>query len=138
MLRRYNKHHVYGIGVTITLVFGMLLTTNSVYSASSPSLTPPSLFQKKHITLTAILEDQGGHTRWKSLLEPTMQELKARHPDINIELNYTTYPYDQARIHMLGTLTNKTPIDLISVDQIWLGEFADRSCKLCGKLGKGI
>jgi multiple sugar transport system substrate-binding protein len=55
-----------------------------------------------------------------------MQELKARHPDMNIELNYTTYPYDQARMHMLDALTNKTPIDLISVDQIWLWEFAEK------------
>jgi multiple sugar transport system substrate-binding protein len=127
MLECYNKHHAYGIGVAITLVFGMLLTTNSVYSAFSTSLAAsPSLSQKKQVTLTAMLEDQGDPARWKSLLEPAMQELKARHLDMNIELNYITYPYDQARTHMLGVLTNQTPIDLISVDQIWLGEFAQK------------
>jgi multiple sugar transport system substrate-binding protein len=55
-----------------------------------------------------------------------MQELRARYSDMNIELNYTTYPYDQARTHTLAALTNQTPIDLISVDQIWLGEFAGK------------
>jgi multiple sugar transport system substrate-binding protein len=82
--------------------------------------------QRQQITLTAILEDQGDPARWKSLLQPAMQELKARHPNISIELNYTTYPYDQASAHMLDVLTNKTPIDLISIDQIWLGKFAEK------------
>ena len=117
-------------GVAITLVFSILLTTNCVYSASSPILSSsisPSLSQKKEqVTLTAILEDQGDPARWKTLLRSAMQELKARHPDMNIELNYTTYPYDQARTHMLGALTNQTAVDLISVDQIWLGEFAEK------------
>jgi hypothetical protein len=27
---------------------------------------------------------------------------------------------------MLAALTDQTPIDLISVDQIWLGEFAEK------------
>jgi multiple sugar transport system substrate-binding protein len=125
MLRlRYNNHHVYGIIVAITLVFSILLMTNSIYSVSSASSL--SLPQKKQVALTAILEDQGDPARWKTLLGPAMQELKARHPDMNIELNYTTYPYDQARMHMLNALTNQTPIDLISVDQIWLGEFAGK------------
>ena len=129
MLRlRYNNHHVYGIIVAITLVFSILLMTNSIYSVSSASslAAPPSLPQKKQVTLTAILEDQGDPARWKTLLGPAMQELKARHPDMNIELNYTTYPYDQARMHMIGALTNQTPVDLVSVDQIWLGEFAEK------------
>jgi multiple sugar transport system substrate-binding protein len=102
--------------------------TNSIYSVSSASSlsAPPSLPQKKQVTLTAILEDQGDPARWKTLLGPAMEELKARHPDMNIELNYTTYPYDQARMHMIGAITNQTPVDLVSVDQIWLGEFAEK------------
>ena len=55
-----------------------------------------------------------------------MQELRARHPAMNIQINYTTYPYNQASMHMLMALANQTPIDLISVDQIWLGEFAQK------------
>ena len=105
----------------------MLLTTNSVYSASSSSsAASPLSSQKKQVTLTALLEDQGDPARWKTLLEPAMQELKARHPDMNIELNYTSYPYDKTRTHMLAALTNQTPVDLISLDQIWLGEFAQK------------
>ena len=125
-MKTYIKHHIYGIGIAITLVSSILVITNSVYFVSAPSLSAAALSQKKQVTLTVLLEDQGDPARWKSLLQPAMQELKARHPDMNIELNYTTYPYDQARTHMLAALTNKTPIDLISVDQIWLGEFAQK------------
>src|SRR5919198_1354451 len=125
-MKTYIKHHIYGIGIAITLVSSILVITNSVYFVSAPSLSAAALSQKKQVTLTVLLEDQGDPARWKSLLQPAMQELKARHPDMNIELNYTTYPYDQARTHMLAALTTKTPIDLISVDQIWLGEFAQK------------
>ncbi|HEY9491672.1 MAG TPA: hypothetical protein VIP56_06775 [Nitrososphaeraceae archaeon] len=41
--------------------------------------------------LTAILEDQGEPGRWKFLFQPAMQELRARHPAIDIQLNYTAH-----------------------------------------------
>ena len=118
-----SKHSLYDIGIAITLVFSILVVTNSVYFASAPSAP---LAQKKQVTLTAILEDQGDPGRWKFLFQPAMQELRARHPAMDIQLNYTTHPYNQTRMHMLTALANQTPIDLISVDQIWLGEFAQK------------
>jgi multiple sugar transport system substrate-binding protein len=80
--------------------------------------------QKRQVMLTAVLEDQGDPKRWNLLFVPAMQELRKRHPDINIQLNYTTFPYSEARSEMLKALSNQTPIDLVSLDQIWLGEFA--------------
>jgi hypothetical protein len=64
-----------------------------------------------------MLEDQGEPERWQSLLQPAMQELRARHPDVDVQLNYTTYPYDKTRGELLTAMSNQTPIDLISVDQ---------------------
>jgi multiple sugar transport system substrate-binding protein len=122
-MKSYAKRSLYGIGIAITLVFSILVVTNSVYFASAPSAL---LAQKKQVTLTAVLEDQGDPGRWKFLFQPAMQELRARHPSMDIKLNYTTYPYTLARTHMLTALANQTPIDLISVDQIWLGEFAQK------------
>ena len=55
-MKSYAKHSLYGIGVAITLVFSILVVTNSVYFASAPSAPLP---QKKQVTLTAVLEDQG-------------------------------------------------------------------------------
>jgi multiple sugar transport system substrate-binding protein len=116
--------------LTSTIIsIGLVLNIVIIYASFGIPFTlaqPQQQNKQQQITLTAIFEDQGDPTRWKSLLQPAMQELKARHADMNIELNYITYPYDQARTHMLGALTNKTPIDLISLDQIWLGEFAQK------------
>jgi multiple sugar transport system substrate-binding protein len=55
-----------------------------------------------------------------------MQNLKERHPDSNIEINYTTSPYNVTRFKILSALEDKAPVDLITMDQIWLGEFAGK------------
>jgi multiple sugar transport system substrate-binding protein len=109
------------IMVLIGLVLNIVVSFNANFTLAQPQ---QQTTKQKQITLTAILEDQGDPTRWKPLLQPAMQELKARHPDMKIELNYTTYPSAQTRTHILTALTNQTPVDLVSVDQIWLGEFA--------------
>jgi multiple sugar transport system substrate-binding protein len=109
------------IMVLVGLVLNIVVSFNANFTLAQPQ---QQTTKQKQITLTAILEDQGDPTRWKPLLQPAMQELKARHPDMKIELNYTTYPSAQTRTHILTALTNQTPVDLVSVDQIWLGEFA--------------
>ena len=45
---------------------------------------------------------------------------------MNINLSYTEFPYSQTRENILKTMSNQTPIDLLLVDQIWLGDFADK------------
>ena len=85
-----------------------------------------STIQKKQVILKALLEDQGDPSRWKSLLGPALEELRNRHPNIHFELNYMIFPYNKARAQMLSSLSNQTPVDLVSLDQIWLGEFAQR------------
>jgi multiple sugar transport system substrate-binding protein len=94
----------------------------------SPSLSINSFVkaQKEKVTINAILEDQGDPRRWNSLFQPALQELRSKHPDKEILLNTTMLPYDRARSHMLQSLAAKRPIDLISLDQIWLGEFAQK------------
>jgi multiple sugar transport system substrate-binding protein len=82
--------------------------------------------QKKQVTIRAELDDLGNVIKWDSLLQPAIRELNLRHPDMNIQINYTTTHYNQTRIHLLNALGNKTSIDLISVDQIWLADFAQR------------
>jgi multiple sugar transport system substrate-binding protein len=93
---------------------------------SSLSYSETSIDNKKHVTLIAILEDQGDPDRWNSLLDRSIQELNAKHPDLDIQLNYTTYPYGETREQLLRLMSDKVPIDLITVDQIWLGEFAQK------------
>jgi multiple sugar transport system substrate-binding protein len=82
--------------------------------------------QKKQVTLRALLTDLSDAERWQSLFAPAMQELRARHPDIDIQINYSTYPYNQTRSRITEALSNNTAIDLISLDQIWLSDFAQK------------
>jgi multiple sugar transport system substrate-binding protein len=82
--------------------------------------------QKQQVTLTAMLNNLGNPTKWDSLFQSSLSELRTRHPDMDINLSYKAFPYNQTRSQLLGALGNKTPIDLVSIDQIWLGEFAEK------------
>jgi multiple sugar transport system substrate-binding protein len=109
--------------LAVGLIVALLITTAAI--SSSPPATATA--QKGQVILTALLEDQGDPARWNLLLKPALEELKGRHPSMDIQLKWTTFPYSQARVQMLRALTNHTPIDLISLDQIWLGEFAGKA-----------
>jgi multiple sugar transport system substrate-binding protein len=97
---------------------------SSSYSAPVPAATVRSDQYKKQVTLNAIFVEP--KPRWDTLLKTAMQKLQERHPDMNIKINYTVLPYDVGRVKMLNSLGNKSSIDLVSVDQIWLGDFAER------------
>ena len=86
---------------------------------SAPNFT--TLSAQKQVVLSGILEDQGDPERWKSLILPAIKELKHRHPDLDIQMNYTTYPYNEMRDRLISAAKNHTVVDLVSLDQIWLG-----------------
>jgi multiple sugar transport system substrate-binding protein len=44
---------------------------------------------------------------------------------MNIQIDYRVLPYDETRRQILTAMAGRTQIDLISVDAIWLGEFAE-------------
>jgi len=120
--------------VTINLKFTaigilllVLLLCTIVSSSSSSSAAPAPLQssqQKKQVTLTATLVEP--KPRWDMLLKSAMQKLQERHLDMNIQINYTVLPYDVSRTKMLNLLGNRSSIDLVSIDQIWLGNFAEQ------------
>ena len=113
-IRHNNRLSLVFIFVIIILINSILATTNFII---------PS-FAKREVTLTAQLVEPT--ERWDMLISMALQDLRAKHPDLDIQINYTTLEYNDARMYMLNTLANRTSIDLISVDQIWLGEFADK------------
>jgi multiple sugar transport system substrate-binding protein len=112
--RHNNRLPLVFIFVIIILINSILATTNFII---------PS-FAKKEVTLTAQLVEP--RERWDMLISMALQDLRAKHPNLDIQINYTTLEYNDARMQMLNTMANRTSIDLISVDQIWLGEFADK------------
>lgn len=81
--------------------------------------------KQQQVNLTGLFVDP--EDRWKMLIPSALNELRMRHPNLNIQINYTVYPYNDARTEMLKSMANGTAVDLISLDQIWLGEFANKS-----------
>ena len=92
----------------------------------STSLTPFTIAQAqqpKQVTLTAIVAEP--KERWDSLFADALTKLRERHPDMKIDIDYRVLPYADTRKQILTAMAGRTPIDLISIDQIWLGEFAE-------------
>jgi multiple sugar transport system substrate-binding protein len=91
-----------------------------------PSNQSSTLLDKTNVTLRGLFTDLGEPGRWIQLLQPALDELNARHPDINIKLEYTDFLYNETRSQILNRISNGDPIDIVSLDQIWLGEFAEK------------
>src|ERR687897_1250044 len=107
----------------LSLLLAIMLGISLIATASS-FLPIPSFAQEK-ITLNALLVEP--RDRWeKSLIPMALQNLTAKHPELDIQVNYTILPYNIAREQMLKTLANNSNLDLISVDQIWLGGFGEK------------
>jgi multiple sugar transport system substrate-binding protein len=93
----------------------------------SASFSGIAAAQKRQVTITTILDDQGDPPRLLNMLyQPAMQQLRARHPDIDIKLDYRPIPYLNLRTELLRAMANQTPVDIMDVDQIWLGEFVQK------------
>jgi multiple sugar transport system substrate-binding protein len=118
-----TKHTVtrFSLVISLAIAVGLVIVIGDI--ASSPS----SSAQKKHVTLTTVVDDQGDPPRLLNMLfQPAMQELRARHPDIAIQLDYRPIPYLNLHTQFLKAMANQTPVDIMSVDQIWLGEFVEK------------
>jgi multiple sugar transport system substrate-binding protein len=95
---------------------------------SNQSTSISSLVDKKNVTLRGMLDDLGEPGGWNQLLQPALDELNRRHPDMNIQIEYTDFPYNETRNQILNKLSTNgsDSVDIVSIDQIWLGEFADK------------
>lgn len=92
----------------------------------TPSLSPLKVLQAQQsnqVTITAIVAEP--KDRWDALFADALAKLREKHPDMTINIDYRVLPYADTRKQILTAMAGKTPIDLISVDQIWLGEFAE-------------
>jgi multiple sugar transport system substrate-binding protein len=90
----------------------------------APSLTPLMVQgqQPVQVTITAIVAEP--KERWDALFTDALAKLREKHTDMTINIDYRVLPYADTRKQILTAMAGKTPLDLISVDQIWLGEFA--------------
>jgi multiple sugar transport system substrate-binding protein len=111
----------------LILAIGIIAALCLISVAISPSIAIESQDQKKQITITAILDDQGDPPRLlKWLFQPAIKELEARHQDLEIKMDYRPVPYLNLHEQIFKSMANQTPIDIFTVDHIWLGEFAEK------------
>jgi multiple sugar transport system substrate-binding protein len=109
---------------TITASF---FVSSAGLDSLSPVLSQEQKPNQQEITLTVMLDDQGDPPRLlKMLFEPALRELQAKHPELNIKLDYRPIPYLDLHPSFLQSMANETTIDIMTVDYIWLGEFVER------------
>lgn len=115
-----SSHTLFLLSLSIFIVFGLVIVT-------SPGTATTTENQKKQVTITVILDDQGDPPRLLNMLfQPAIEELETRHPNIKIHLDYRPIPYLKLRDQISKSMANQTPVDILTVDYIWLGEFAEK------------
>src|ERR671915_2443867 len=147
-MRRYLIRKMSPILIVITLLGVIITPTNLQPSVATANYTiiadtPDNEFfnmtlisnqststvgDKTNVTLRANLvtiPNPQGFGNWNHTLQLALDELNRRHPDMNIQIAYAE-PYNEYRNSVFDVLSNGSSIDIISIDQIWLGEFAER------------
>ena len=99
-------------------------TTNNSFTLVPSNQS--SVIDKTNVTLRGLFTDLANPGRWNQLLQPALDELNRRHPDMNIQIEYADFPYNVTRNRILDRLSGGDSVDIVSVDQIWLGEFAEK------------
>ena len=118
---RTTTHKYFGKDFKIILVLALVAVV-----LVAPGLTPVRMVQGQQpnqVTITAIVAEP--KERWDALFADALTKLRENHPNMTIDIDYSVLPYADTRKQILTAMAGKTPIDLISVDQIWLGEFAE-------------
>jgi multiple sugar transport system substrate-binding protein len=113
--------------ISVTIVTAALLQLEQFKTSSYYVLASPQ--QKENVTITALVQRLGKEDMVKALLNDAVNELRTNHPDLGINLRYIELhdlPPAATKDQMLTAITNGTHIDIISLDQIWLGEFAEK------------
>src|SRR5919106_1857012 len=125
--------------VTPTTLRPSLATANNTTSADTQdneffhmtvtsNQSTSTVGDKTNVTLRANLvtiPNPQGIGNWNHTLQLALDELNRRHPEMNIQIDYSE-PYNEFRDSTLDRLSNGDPVDIISLDQIWLGEFAEK------------
>lgn len=107
------------IGVTTALLHvDQPKTSYHVFGSSQP---------KENVTITALFNQMGKTDMVKELLDDAINKSMFNQPELVINLKYIELhdlTHNATKDEMLKTITNGTQIDIVSLDQIWLGEFA--------------
>jgi multiple sugar transport system substrate-binding protein len=81
---------------------------------------------ENNVTLTILFNQIGASPNAGKVLIDNAVEVLRNETDAVIYVKYVEYPYNSTRNEIIHLLSNQTPIDIITVDQIWLGELAQK------------
>ena len=126
--KSYKLSSFSGVTLAITLLSSLFAYPVNI-AFSLPQQADGIQQKKEQITLSAILTNLGDPIRWNALIQPALQELRERHPNLDIQIAIDANNlYNNTRMKLINELSNQSgrSIDLVSVDQIWLGEFAEK------------
>lgn len=113
---------------TIIVINCIFLTYFFIYESipSFASTTSIPNDNGENVTLRVLFDEFNRKGMGKSLVDTALEKLRLNHPDLGIEVEYMDTPYSQTKRQIMNSITNRTPLDVVSVDQIWLGELADK------------
>ena len=118
-----------GLGILTLILIIFMNNTHPKVSGSTDQVqgnTLSSSSSKENVTMTIMFNTF--QTSGKSLVEGAADILRSNHPDIGINIEYieTGKDNNNTRYQMLNAITNGTAVDIVTLDQIWLGEFAQK------------
>ena len=101
--------------------FQFIQSTPFSYILASPQ-------SKENVTITVIFNQFNPKGAGKSLVDSAADTLRSNHPDLGINIKYieTGTDNNNTRYQILNAITNHTSVDIVTLDQIWLGEFAQK------------
>src|SRR5919199_1845113 len=113
--------------ISLTIVTAALVQLEQLKTSSHYALA--SQQPKENVTITALVQRLNREGVVKALLDDAVNKLRSNHPDRGINLRYIELhdlPPGATEDQMLKAISNGTHIDIISLDEIWLGEFAEK------------
>jgi multiple sugar transport system substrate-binding protein len=120
------KKIIYCAVLAFVIASATVVAGISVYLIKDTSTALASQQQKENVTLTVFFNLFNPPKGGKPLLDNALNKLRTNHPNLNINVRYIETDYNITRDQMLKTITNGTSVDIIALDQIWLGEFAQK------------
>jgi multiple sugar transport system substrate-binding protein len=88
---------------------------------STVSSNQSSTAQRQEVVLSVMLTGD----RWDALIQAAEARFENDHPDIDLKIVPTILRYEDTRSRIAEAIGNRTSVDIVSLDQIWLGEFAE-------------
>src|ERR671927_820386 len=128
------KKIIYCAVLAFVIASATIVAGISVYLIKNTSTALASQQQpNKNVTLTVLFSLFNPPKGGKPLLDNALNKLRSNHPNLNINVRYIEIDYtlhqtmpNFTRDQMLKALSNGTSVDVVALDQIWLGEFAQK------------